>query len=160
MRSRCSTCLGALAIILLGGACANAASPGGQGGPGDVGGDALAADVTAEGADTVAVAAATSAQEKDLLRLREEEKLARDVYLSLRDRWGTSVPVFDNISGSEQTHMDRVATHLTALGIPDPVTDPAVGAFTDPELKALYTQLVASGQPSLVAALTVGATIE
>ena len=38
--------------------------------------------------------------------MREEEKLARDVYTNLYAKWGVSI--FNNISKSEQTHMDAV----------------------------------------------------
>ncbi|MCA9669869.1 MAG: DUF2202 domain-containing protein [Myxococcales bacterium] len=95
---------------------------------------------------------------EDLCFLREEEKLARDVYIELYKRWG--IPVFDNISASEQTHTDAVRDLLAARGITDPVTDDTVGVLRDAKLAALYAQLVGSGQASQDAALTVGATIE
>lgn len=94
----------------------------------------------------------------DLCFLREEEKLARDVYLALSS--DTGLPIFDNISASEQTHTDAVAAVLAARGITDPVTDDAPGAFTDPTLDALHTTLVEQGRGDAVAALRVGATIE
>ncbi len=96
----------------------------------------------------------------DLLHMREEEKLARDVYLTLYEKW--NLTVFQNIARSEQMHMDAVATLLTTYGLEDPVaqTGDARGAFTDPNLQALYEQLVEQGSASLVDALTVGATIE
>lgn len=44
-------------------------------------------------------------QEKDaILYMREEEKLARDVYEFLYAKW--NVNTFGNIRRSEQTHMD------------------------------------------------------
>ncbi len=96
----------------------------------------------------------------DLLHMREEEKLARDVYLTLYDKWGAQV--FSNIARSEQMHMDRIGTLLNAYGIDDPVaqTGDQRGVFTDPNLQDLYNQLVEKGSSSLVDALTVGATIE
>ena len=45
--------------------------------------------------------------------MREEEKLARDVYLTLYDIWGT--PAFNNIASSEQTHMDAVLMLIDPL---------------------------------------------
>ncbi len=102
--------------------------------------------------------AITEAVESDLVQLREEEKLARDVYLTLFDVWGTDV--FDKISGAEQRHMNAVKTQLDAFGIPDPIFDDTIGVFTDPDLGALYTQLAEQGQASELAALGVGATIE
>lgn len=94
----------------------------------------------------------------DLTFLREEEKLARDVYRTLGARWG--LRVFSNISASEETHMTRVLQRLDALGLPDPVVDDATGAFVDPILADLFTTLTTRGQASLEAALQVGATIE
>ena len=94
----------------------------------------------------------------DLLWMREEEKLARDVYITLGEQW--NIPVFTNISKAEQQHMDAIGTLLDRYGIEDPVGDNAVGVFTNPELQSLYDQLVAQGSQSLADALKVGATIE
>jgi hypothetical protein len=94
----------------------------------------------------------------DLRSLREEEKLARDVYTTLGARY--DVPIFSNIAGSEQTHMDRVGALLDAYGIEDPVVDDSPGAFTDPRFRGLYEELTTAGKASLGAALRAGATIE
>lgn len=94
----------------------------------------------------------------DLQFMREEEKLARDVYLVLYDEWG--LQIFANIAGSEQTHTDAVADMIDLLGLEDPVVDDSVGAFVDPELVHLYADMVAEGLLSSVDALHVGATIE
>jgi hypothetical protein len=94
----------------------------------------------------------------DLRTLREEEKLARDVYLTLYDRWG--LKIHSNISAAEQTHMDGVAAVLAAYGLADPVTTDQVGTFTDPAMADLYAKLVATGLASSDASLAVGATIE
>jgi hypothetical protein len=100
-----------------------------------------------------------------LTYVREEEKLARDVYLYLLDMWGSRI--FRNISMSEQRHMDAIKTLLDRYGIPDPVglnTDPPgqdlEGVFFNPELQALYTKLIQDGSASLVEALKVGVLIE
>ena len=94
----------------------------------------------------------------DLQFMREEEKLARDVYITLYDVWG--VAVFNNISRSEQSHMDAVLTLLDRYDIADPVGDNGVGEFTDPDLQTLYDELVAVGSASLSDALLVGGAIE
>ena len=94
----------------------------------------------------------------DLLYMREEEKLARDVYLALYDIWG--VPLFQNIAASEQSHMDSVLGVIDGHGLVDPVGANALGVFVNPDLQALYNQLVAQGSQSLEAALRVGAAIE
>ncbi len=93
-----------------------------------------------------------------ILKMREEEKLARDVYLTLRDKW--HLLIFDDIGASEQHHTDMVKQLIDKYGLTDPDVDDSVGAFTLPGFKELYDQLVAQGMNSVVDALKVGATIE
>lgn len=100
-----------------------------------------------------------SAQEEvGLSKMREEEKLARDVYQVLHEKWGHRV--FSNIAQSEQQHMEAIKGLLNKYNMVDPVSDSTVGVFSDPELQALYGSLVEQGKQSLVEALKVGATIE
>ena len=106
----------------------------------------------------LAVAATLSATEAaDLTFQREEEKLARDVYLTLYDQWGAQV--FTNISGSEQKHTDTMLKMLVKYNLPDPAL-PAIGAFTNSALQAKYDELIAKGLKSFVEGLYVGAYIE
>jgi hypothetical protein len=93
-----------------------------------------------------------------LLLMREEEKLARDVYRALGEKWGMNV--FENIAQSEQTHMDAIKVLLDRYKLGDPVKNDAMGIFTSPMLAQLYKDLVAKGNGSLLGALSVGATIE
>ncbi|MGB2896543.1 MAG: DUF2202 domain-containing protein [Anaerolineales bacterium] len=90
--------------------------------------------------------------------MREEEKVARDVYLMLYEQWG--IQIFKNIAEAEETHMAAVAELLDRYGLTDPAADTAVGVFTNPELQALYDQLLEEGRQSLAAALRVGALVE
>lgn len=91
--------------------------------------------------------------------MREEEKLARDVYITMHEQWG--LPVFSYISESEQRHMDAIKRMLDAYDIADPVVDEsAVGVFQNSELAALYSVLIDDGMRSAMAALRVGALIE
>ena len=103
--------------------------------------------------------------------MREEEKLARDVYATLYAAWGD--PVFDNIAYSEQSHMDAMGRLLDKYGVQDPVTKTAVDpgvypdscigdecVFFDPALADLYKTLVADGTGSRFAGLLVGGLIE
>lgn len=102
---------------------------------------------------------ALSSVETDTLKfMREEEKLARDVYITLYNQW--QLPVFSNISSSEQRHTDRVKMLLQTYSLTDPVMDDTVGVFTNATLANLYTQLVTQGQTSALDALYVGAFIE
>lgn len=94
-----------------------------------------------------------------MLFMREEEKMARDVYLTLAETYGDLV-VFSNIARSEQTHMDKMEDLLNTYNIEDPVLDERVGVFQNSDLQALYTTLVARGQQSQLEALKVGALIE
>jgi hypothetical protein len=93
-----------------------------------------------------------------LLFMREEEKVARDAYLTLYETWGSQV--FSNIARSEQSHMDAVKTLLDRYGLADPAAGNDIGQFTDPNLQVLYDDLSAQGQVSLAEALKVGALIE
>lgn len=92
-----------------------------------------------------------------LLFMREEEKMARDVYTYLSEKW--DLKVFENISKSEQVHMDRVLDLLDHYGLEDPAL-PGYGEFTNPVIQELYTNLISSGDSSIANALVVGATIE
>lgn len=94
----------------------------------------------------------------DLTHLREEEKLARDLYLDLYDLWG--LPSFARIAESEQRHMDRVGEQLLLKGWEDPVRGLGRGEFHDSALQSLYDELVDRGAASEVDALTVAATVE
>jgi hypothetical protein len=93
-----------------------------------------------------------------LVFMREEEKLARDTYLTLSEKW--DLMVFTNIASSEQTHMDTMLAMLNIYDVADPVVNDAVGSFTNPVLAGLYVELVADAGYSLLDALFVGALIE
>lgn len=97
-------------------------------------------------------------ESSSLLLMREEEKLARDVYTALFGKWGLSV--FQNISPSEQQHTDAILTLLNKYGLKDPVGSNVAGVFTNPTLQTLYTKLVTQGSVSALEAYKVGATIE
>ncbi len=90
--------------------------------------------------------------------MREEEKLARDVYTFMYNKWGSLI--FSNISSSEQTHMNAILLLLNRYNLPDPVGSNGPGVFTNPLLQALYAQLTAQGSASMIEALKVGVTIE
>ena len=109
-------------------------------------------------AATQAVPALTSSEVAALTYMREEEKLARDVYTALAAKW--NVPVFRNIARSEQTHMAAVKVLLDRYGIADPAAGRAAGSFANATLQALYDRLVKDGSASLAAAAAVGVQIE
>lgn len=107
---------------------------------------------------TYPLQAVSAAEAASLAFMREEEKLARDVYRALYYAWERKV--FDNISRSEQTHTDAILMLLERYGLPDPAADREPGVFAHPELQALYEELTAQGGESPEAALMVGAAIE
>jgi len=90
--------------------------------------------------------------------MREEELLAKDVYVMLYSIY--NVPVFNNISKSETQHTLAISTLLQKYELSDPAVNHITGVFVNPDLQALYISLVAQGSTSLISALTVGATIE
>ena len=93
-----------------------------------------------------------------LTYMREEEKVARDVYLSLNEKW--NLRIFKNIAASEQVHMDAIKTLLDTYNIPDPATGKGRGEFTNPDLQELYDDLIQQGSISKVEALRGGVIIE
>jgi len=97
-------------------------------------------------------------EQTDLLFMREEEKLARDVYLTLYETW--RLAVFSNIASSEQSHMDALLKLLRMYRLPDPAAGNAIGEFTNPALQSLYDTLMAKGRLSALDALQVGGIIE
>lgn len=97
-------------------------------------------------------------EKQALIKMREEEKLARDVYLTLYQKW--NVRIFSNISKSEENHMSTIKLLLDKYNISDPIKDNDVGKFSNKEFEELYNKLIETGNKSLVDALKVGATIE
>jgi len=104
------------------------------------------------------LATLTEAEVDALLLMREEEKLARDIYLQLYDLWG--LPIFRNIEKSEQTHMNAVKTLLDRYGLKDPAAGNGVGEFSNHDLQALYDNLMEYGSISVVNAVQTGISIE
>jgi hypothetical protein len=117
-----------------------------------------AAPATAAALADIPLSALSQDEIDGIVWMREEEKLARDVYQTLAQDY--DLPVFTNIASSEQAHMDAVAALLERYDIADPAAGKAPGAFADPALQELYDNLVSKGTTSLSAALQVGATIE
>ena len=107
--------------------------------------------------DSTALGTLTDDESNGLLFMREEEKLAHDVYINLYNLWGNNV--FLSISKSETRHTESVLNLIEKFGLQDPAL-PEAGSFSNSDLQSLYNQLMSAGSESLVAALKVGATIE
>jgi len=108
--------------------------------------------------DALAQGVLTEAEKEGLLQMREEEKLARDVYLEMYALYGNTI--FSNIIESEQRHMDAIKGLLDRYHLEDPAAVNGVGVFTDSHIQDLYDELYAKGTLSLNDALEVGVIIE
>lgn len=108
--------------------------------------------------ESISLGELNPAEIEGLLFMREEEKLAHDVYTVLYDQW--SQKIFNNISNSEQTHTEAMLQLLNRYGLDDPAEGNGIGVFTNTVLQDLNNTLVASGSASLIDALMVGAAIE
>jgi hypothetical protein len=143
----------------------------GAGGPRHI---SLEVDTTSGSASDLALDAAASPAEEEvagldfneethLVFMREEEKLARDVYLFLGAMYPDS-STFGNIDDSEQRHTDAVRERLLHYGIADPSSNDNPGVFTGEEYGDYFTEkygeLTAWGSRSELDALHVGAFIE
>ncbi len=108
--------------------------------------------------DGIEVTPLSDQEAQDLRYMREEEKLARDVYRAMFDLW--QVPTFFQIGESEQRHMDALGRLIVRYDLEDPVVDDTEGVFTNSVFVELYGELVEAGSASMVDALKVGALIE
>ena len=103
----------------------------------------------------------SSEEAAGILLMRQEEKLARDVYLTLYEKW--NIPVFANIAASEESHMDSMELLIERYGLEDPVADESRanrGTYANEGFEELYAELTERGLSSYTAALEVGALIE
>jgi len=107
---------------------------------------------------TLALEALSNDEIEGIYFMREEEKLAHDVYTTLYTQ--TSQTIFNNIAQSELSHTNAVLELITRYSLTDPVTDNTIGVFQNTALQSLYDSLIAQGSTSLVDALIVGAIIE
>jgi hypothetical protein len=100
----------------------------------------------------------TKEQEDSLNFMYQEEKVARDVYRVLGDKW--KIRIFKNIQKSEQRHMKAIKSLLEKYNLPIPVIEDETGVFDNEDLQALYEGLVDRGLSSKEEALRVGILIE
>jgi hypothetical protein len=128
-----------------------------------VGGGALAVTAQAQPLSavdsTTVVAAADADLAKDLQVMREEERMARDLYKAFADKYDNAAP-FSNITVSEDRHYDSVGVLLDRYDVADPSTGKAAGTYAFPEIQKLYDGWLAEGNASLAAAHKVGVALE
>ncbi len=90
--------------------------------------------------------------------MREEEKLARDIYLKMHEQH--ELALFANIAVAEQNHSDAMLRLLTLYRLPDPAAGNLAGEFSSDELQSLYDVLLAAGSRDVASGVKVGALIE
>jgi hypothetical protein len=99
----------------------------------------------------------TETEAAGLLFMREEEKMARDVYVYMYDKY--KLPVFNNITKSENAHMSAVLKLIEGFEITDNSTNNP-GDYKNTRIAELYNQLITMGNLSVIDALKVGVLIE
>ncbi len=109
------------------------------------------------GSLTSTASALTATEANAILFMKQEEKLARDVYKALHAKWGAAI--FANIAASEQNHMNAIDGLIVRYRLQDS-TPAADGIFTYKELQDLYNALIEKSDASLSDALEVGVMIE
>lgn len=100
----------------------------------------------------------TEVEARGLLFMREEEKLAMDLYRALGEKWG--LRTFSSIAESEQQHTNSVKLLLERYGLEDPAEGKKAGEFSSPDLQKMFGELLAKGNQSMADALKVGALVE
>ncbi|MGV8909033.1 MAG: DUF2202 domain-containing protein [Propionicimonas sp.] len=108
---------------------------------------------------STAAVAADATLAANLTQMRDEERLARQLYTALAAKYSQAAP-FVNIARSEQVHFDIMGLLLTRYGLPDPSAGKAAGSYADPALQSLYDKLLASGSESLAKAYDAGVAVE
>lgn len=100
----------------------------------------------------------TASQRQQLAAMATEEKLARDVYLALGERF-PSVRQFAQIARAEEQHLTSMRELLARYGIADPTAGLAAGVFADAPSNSLYRALLTEATTEQ-AALDVGVRVE
>jgi len=117
--------------------------------------------ITAMAIGTSLFGGSLSADKKaTLLFMYQEEKMARDVYIVLGQKY-PSAQQFANIQLSEQNHLNAVKNKCIQYGVNiSNINDTQIGVFVLPEVQSLYNTLVAQGNVSQLEAMKVGVAIE
>ena len=119
----------------------------------------LVAPLWSKGPNGPSTSSGLSVTEKDnILYLYEEEKLAHDIYVAMYNLYGAYI--FNNISESEQRHMDSVAKLISKYELDDTVVYNDPGIFLNEDIEILYGDLLEEGEKDLTSALGVGVKIE
>ncbi len=136
-------------------ACGGGDEPTDDAGPALMGGTAMAAKL-----NLMPLSTPDTTESQSLAFMREEEKLAHDVYANLNGLWGNQVKIFGNIATSEANHTEAVRQLLLRYNLPDPVNGSVAGSFVNTDLQNLFDTLTTNGQSDIAAALAVGMQVE
>lgn len=101
---------------------------------------------------------ATSLSAGQLTQLREEERMARDLYTRLASSSGEQV--FARIATAEQRHLDSVEALMRGRGMDPAAAGTSAGTYAVPALQTAYDTWLARGAASDQAAYAVGVELE
>lgn len=116
----------------------------------------LTVSISCKKSNTVINPALSEEEKASLVYMLEEEKLARDVYTHLEDKWNEIL--FYNIKVSEEFHINAILKILTNYNLTYDIL--MTGKFQNNKIQELYNQFIKDGDVSIENAYTVGATIE
>ncbi|MBN2767118.1 MAG: DUF2202 domain-containing protein [Paludibacteraceae bacterium] len=97
-----------------------------------------------------------SNEEMGLYLMREEEKMAMDIYAYFYEKY--QIPIFNNIAKSESKHTSAVLRLVNYFGLKDPALEPTA-EYSNEEIQHLYTKLTSEAN-TIEEALSTGAFIE
>ena len=102
----------------------------------------------------------TDAEINGIITLREEEKVAYDVYMYLYEKYDNIV--FKNIALNEKDHMMKIKELINTYNLNDPVsgTEDQRGVFENKKMKALYDEMIMAGNYGVVDAMRAAARFE
>ncbi len=97
-------------------------------------------------------------EEKGIVFVREEEKVAVNFYGMMSDLFGSEV--LTQLAESERTHLGVTALPVEKYHLQDPTVDRTDGEFMSNSLQAHYDELIEEGSPSLSDAFIAGTTLQ
>ncbi len=123
-------------------------------------GPAVAAPPTtrpAAGATTPATSPLSDTERAELLRMADEERMARDLYTSIAAQYPDAT-TFSRIARSEQRHEEQVLALLDRYGLTHPSS--VAGTYDTAEVQKLHDGWLARARTSREAAYQVGVDLE
>ncbi len=93
-----------------------------------------------------------------ILTMREEEKMAQDLYTAFYQKWG--IDIFRKVLKSENQHFDVIGRLLERYNLQDPTEGLSIGEFNNSDIADLYNRLLNTGLSSREDAVQVAMLIE